>query len=264
MTMIVDINEVLIELGLSASCTELERAIAQAALRKATGAVLRHLKYDPTLKTHTVYHPNNDFRRQGRQAIWEVNDTEAYVRYLSEYVSNELQLQHLPIRSVISVNIDYDGRSGTRSGSFGASTLKIEGVDFWPNYDSVDSQGNKVCMDGILRSLGVWPDLAGSVKVVYTAGYTDKEIHGQDEVIDASPIMEAVIDESVRRVLKVNSRKKNRLAGFVGPLTSESLGDYSYSSNTGIMDRLVGGTMDLLPETEQKLNDFCRYDLEIM
>lgn len=264
MPMIVDINEVLIQLGLSDRCTETERALVQTCIRTATGAVVRHLKYDPTHQTHTVYHPQNDFRREGRQAIWEVNDTEAYVRYLSEYVSNELQLQHIPIRSVISVNIDYDGRSGTRPGSFGASTLKVEGSDYWPNYDGTDSAGNKICRDGILRSMGVWPDLAGSVKVVYVAGYTDQELHGQDTVIDASPIVESVIDESVRRMLKINSRKKNRLAGFVGPLTSESLGDYSYSTDAAILGRLIGGGMDLLPETEQKLNDFCRYDMGIM
>ena len=102
MSKIVDISEVLIALGLADSVSENDRALAQICLKNATSAVLRHLDYDPTYQTHTEFYPNNDFRRQGRQAIWEVNDTEAYVRYLSEYTTNELQIRNLPIRSVVS------------------------------------------------------------------------------------------------------------------------------------------------------------------
>jgi len=261
---IADISEILLQMGLAASVTETERAIAQEALRVATAAVKRFLRYDPVQATHTEFYPQNDFRRGGRIAIWEVSDTQAYTRELSEFVSNEIQVKHLPIRSITSLKVDYDGRAGTRAGSFGAGTAKVEGTDFWPNYDSEDSAGVKVCKDGIIRSLGAWPDVAGSVKIVYVAGYSDAELHGQDSVIDASAILEAVIDEAVRRVLKVYSRQKRRASGFAGPFTSESLGSYSYSVDSGIYAKLVGGGMDLLPETEQKLQEFIRCDMGVM
>ena len=122
MSKIADISELLLLLGLSASATEAERAIAQVALTKAEAAVKRHLKYDPVLGSRTEYYPNMDFSLQSRAAVWEVSDTEAYQRMLNDSATDELQLQHLPIRSITSLKIDYDGRSGTRLGSFASST----------------------------------------------------------------------------------------------------------------------------------------------
>lgn len=236
----------------------------QACIVQAQGAIRRFLRYDPAQDTRIEYYPQTDFGLTSSTQVWETTETTAYLRDLSSSSSTELQLANLPVRSIVSLKIDYDGRSGTRAGSFGASTAKTEGTDFWPNYDIVDGLGAKVCRDGILRSDGLWPDQPGSVRVEYVAGYTEKEFRGQDTMIDASPIWDATIDEVTRRVLKVNSRMKKRLAGFSGPLTNESLGDYSYSSAGDIYSTLVGGGLDLLAETEQKLQAFQRYDMGVM
>src|SRR5690606_32970226 len=100
--------------------------------------------------------------------------------------SSELQLTHLPIREFdengengIDLRIDYDARSGTRSGSFAVDTKKEEGIDFWPNYDAHDVVGRRICTDGIIRSEGRWPSVSGSIKVIYVAGYTSDEFRGQ-------------------------------------------------------------------------------------
>ena len=260
---IVDISELLLELGLQATASETDRALAQQSLIKAEGAVKRHLKYDPQRATHTEFYPNQDFTRTGREAIWEANDTHAYVRHLSEAATTELQVKHLPIRSITSLNIDYDGRAGARSGAFGSGTEKTEGTDFWPNYDVVDSDGNKVCTDGIIRSEGLWPATAGSVKIVYVAGYTQTELRGQESVLDASPIWEAVIDESVRRFVQAKQRMKKSRAGWAGPLTGESMGDYSYTADSAMLTRLVGGGLDILPATEHKLNSFVNWGVAL-
>lgn len=264
MTTIVDISEVLLLAGLSETVTETERAIVADCLRSAVGAVKRHLGYDPAQATHTEYYPQVDQGAVGRVGIWEVSDTQAYVRELAGSSSILLQIKHLPIRSITSLHIDYDGRAGTRAGAFPASTLKVEGVDFWPNYDMLDSASGKVCRDGIIRSEGAWPDIPGSVKIVYVAGYTEAELRGQDSVIDASPINEAVKDETQRRIMKVYSRIKNSKLGFVGALASESLGSYSYSTNSAVFQGLIDGTRDILPETVHKLQDYVRYDLGVM
>lgn len=257
MATIVDISEVLLELGLSNSATDEERAIVATAITRAEGAVKRHLRYDPVQRTRTEYYPHQDFRSAAREAVWEVNDTEAYLRHMAEAASTDLQVQHLPIRSITTLHIDYDARSGSRSGAFGVSTLKVEGEDFWPNYDGLDSSGNKICRDGIIRSAGSWPNVAGSVKLVSVAGYTAKELHGQDTIVDASPIMDAVIDEAVRRAKKAFVNKKHARVGFAaGPITSERLGDYSVSYDSASANRLFGGLYDLLPETSQTLSEF--------
>lgn len=259
---IVDISEVILMLGLESSVTERQRAVIQSLIASAEGAIKRHLKYDPVYAQRTEYYPMMDTATNSRDSIWEVNATHAYERYLSDASSDELQIQHIPIRSITSLKIDYDGRSGTRPDSFGSDTLKILGEDYWPNFDSVDSDGDRVCKDGIIKSVGLWPNVAGSVQVIYYAGYKEAELRGTDSKIDASPIHEATMDEVVRRFHKMMSRSKGR-AGFGGPLTSENLGDYSYSRDSALYARLVGGT-DLMPETREKLADYENYGWSLM
>jgi len=263
---IVDISEVLLQLGLSSSATDEERAVSSAAIASAEGAVKRFLRYDPGQKLRTEFYPRHDQRIGNVQSIWEVTNTEAYLRQESGASTSELQLQHIPIRSVpaIDLRIDYDGKSGARAGTFAAATQKTEGTDFWPNYDLIDSDGNSVCRDGIVRSVGLWPASAGNVKVVYTAGYTPEELHGQDAIIDASPIVEAVIDEARRRVEKMFVRKKSVLGGFAaGPKCSESLGSYSYSIDSSLAAKLYGDTKDLTDATMQRLADYVHWGWEL-
>lgn len=263
MGQIVDIAEVLLEAGLSSSATETERAIIQSCLQKAEADVKKFLRYDPTQKTHVEYYPNQDFSLQSRAGRWEVDNNEAFIRRLQESATDELQLKHLPIRSITDLRIDYDGRSGTRANSFGVSTQKTEGVDFWANYDVESSDGNtKLCLDGVLRSEGRWPNLPGSVKVTYVAGYTDGELHGEeDALVDASSIAAVVIDETIARVQKVYSRMKKARGWAIGPLASESLGDYSYSQDTAALAKLISG--GLMAETIERLSEFVNWGVEL-
>ena len=265
MASICDLSELLLRLGLGASATETEKAIAQEALHDAESDVIRFLRYDPVQRARTVYLPNMDMtRRHAKEGIWEVNDNDAYVRYLSEASSDELQLQCLPVRSIGELKIDYDGRSGTRAGSFSSSTTKTEGSDFWANYDIVDSLGNKVCRDGILRSEGLWPDTPGSVKVTYTAGYTDAELHGNDTILNARDIVGAALDEAVRKVNQIYSRMKRSRVGFVGgPFASESLGDYSYSLDGALLQSLLKSVSGLTAESQDKLSDFVNWGFDL-
>lgn len=261
---IADLSEVLLVLGLDSSITEHERAVADWSLNRAEAAVRRCLRYDPVKTSRTEFYPLRDFSRGSREAVWEATSTEAYIRRLSEASTNELLVLHVPVRSspAIDLRIDYDGRGGTRSGSFATSTKKVEGTDFWPNYDMVDSDGNSVCRDGIIRSEGRWPVNAGSIKIVYTAGYSAEELHGQDSVIDASPILDAVVVEASRRAKSVFLNKKSTRVGWTaGAFSSENLGDYSYSVGiTGqALDRLFGGKYDVLPETVDKLADYVHF-----
>lgn len=258
---IVEISESLLLLGLSGTSTETERAIIQFCINPAEAAVRKFLNYDPVQATRTEYYPGGDSSSQGREGIWEVTDTVAYQRQLAEGSSDQLQLQHLPIRSITTLKVDYDGRFGTRSGAFGTDTAWTEGEDFFPEYTGKDDSGAKYSLSGIVRSQGRWPLVAGSVEVVYVAGYSASELRNQaGGIVDASAIHEAVIDEVTRRVQKHYSRMKKARVGFAaGPFTSESLGDYSYSVDAATLSKLVGASYDLLPETEAKLQSFVNY-----
>lgn len=259
---IADISEVLLALGLSGSVTEQERAIASNALTRAEGAVKKYLKYDPTQRERTEYYPQSDFNLQSRTSIWEVQGNLAIQRKRSEAANDELQIQHIPIRSVTSLFVDYDGRNDTRSGAFPAETEKTEGVDFWPNYDGIDGSNDKICRDGIIRSIGAWATTPGSVKIVYVGGYTSDELHGEGGVIDASPISEVVVSEAVRRAKKAFLQLKTSRGFFPGPLTGERLGDYQWRADEAISGRLYGGEWDLMPDSQSQLDLFVNWGWE--
>ena len=254
---IIDVSEALLELGLSSASTEVERAVVSMSIVRAEAAVKRHLFYDPVRRERIEFYPHQDYTQATRETVWEVEGTEAILRGLSENATLNLQVQHVPIRSVLALYIDFDGRAGSKSGAFGAGTLKTEGTDYWPNYDGVDSSGAKMCRDGIIRSEGAWPTTPGTVKIVYTAGYTAAELHGQDLIVDASPILEAVLIETVRRVKRRFAHKYRTGVGFgAGAFSGERLGDYGYTVDSASLDRMVGGTMDILPETRDMLAGF--------
>jgi hypothetical protein len=258
---IVDVSEVLLELGLSGSSTEEERALASVAVVKAEGDVKRYLKYDPVQTSRTEYYPIVNLN-QNRVGVWEANDSSAYLRRFNEAVGNELQVKHIPIRATTAIQlwIDYDGRFGTKSGSFAAATLKTEGEDYWPNYDGVDDASSAICRDGLIRSIGLWPTEPGSVKITYTAGYNDAELHGQDSLVDASPIVSAIISEAARKVKKALVNAKSDSVGWAGgPFTSESLGDYSYSIDSSTSNRLFGSSVGLTTESKEMLRDFVHW-----
>ncbi len=260
---IIDISSVILELGLSSSITDEERAIISTAIVRAEGAVKRFINYDPVQRERTEFYPQSKANFQNRIGVWEVNDSTAYIREEAIGATAELQMQYVPIRSVASLFVDLDGRSGQRAGSFSAETEKIQGTDFWLNIDGNDSSDVGICNDGIIRSFGLWPLTPGSIKITYTSGYTIEEIHGQDSIVDASPIMDAIIGEASRRVRHAFVWKKKGNVGFVaGPFVSEKLGDYSYSlgsADNALVNRMFGGLYDLLPDTKQKLETYVNF-----
>jgi len=266
---IADISEVLLDLGLSAACTETERALAQTALWRAESAVITHLGYNPAQAVRTEFYPTTDVRTSaGNSSAWEVNEAHAY--QVSRYGSRLLRLRHLPIRrqnaagNAIDLRIDTNGKFGTAASAFGAATQKTEGIDFWGTYASLDDEGYGVCKDGLLNSHSVWPVEAGSVKIIYLCGYTPAELHGQSDTIDAMPIVETVVMEAVSRVHKAASRMKKANVGFAGPFTSENLGDYSYSVDASITKELIGTGSELLAESMSRLESFVNYGWKLV
>jgi len=261
---IIDASEVLLEMGLSSSVTEEERAIVEASILRAESAVRSFLAYDPAYAERTEYYPQEVSNNAGQGSTWDVNATSAYVRMSAGGQSTELQIRHLPIRSITSLYIDYDGRFGTKSGAFSASTLKTSGEDYWANFTCVDGSSNGLCKDGIVRSNGLWPNTPGSVKIIYTSGYTKDEFHGSDFVVDGTAIAESVLEESLIRAKRALSFwKKSSTSGHLpGLITSEKLGDYSYQLDASTATSLFGSSvnsMSLSDLAKVKLGPFVNY-----
>lgn len=270
MGQIVDPSELILELGLSATITDEQRAIVTQSIPKAEAAVFRYLGYNPKQAIRTEYYPVRAMGNRGAKGVWEVDATSAFIRQESAVTGDELQVRHLPIRATdsdaanaIDLRIDHDGRFGTQSGSFAVSQQETEGTGFWPAYDTEDSGGIRICNSGIIRSHGRWPSNPGSIKIVYVGGYTAGELRGTDGTIDAVPIWSAVVDEVRRRVLKVFSQRRHTGAGFAGPFVSEGLGDYSYRVDATVLRQLLGGSWDLMMETRQSLDSYVNYGWQI-
>lgn len=267
-TFIIDMSEVIFELGLSSSITNEERGVIQQSIQKSESAIQRFLGYDPVQRTRTEYYPLLTLNEGKREGVWEV-DGQAYYRRRATAATTELQLRHLPVRSITSLSIDYDGRFDAKSGAF--STNETEGTDFWPVYDGLDDNGNQICRDGRIISHGKWPDTPGSVKIVYVAGYTKDEFMGNGNLVDATPIYEAALDEAIRRAKKTFFLNfKNSSNGFGGPFSSETLGDYSYTTGSFIANSVLylgsssmKGGNDLTHESITKLNDFVNYGIRM-
>ena len=261
---IIDASEVTLEMGLSSSVTDEEKAIIEASILRAEGAVRCFLLYDPAYAVRTEYYPQETGSNAGQGRVWEVNSTTAYVRSIAGGQATELQLRHLPVRTITSISIDYDGRFGTKTGSFGTDTVKTQGEDYWANYTCVDKSGSGICKDGIIRSNGLWSNTPGSVKIVYAAGYTKDEFHGSDFTVDGSSIAEAVLEESMIRAKRALSFwKKNSTTGHLpGIVTSEKLGDYSYQLDATTAGSLFGTSTDsvsLSDVAKTKLGSFVNY-----
>lgn len=261
---IADISEVVLDAGLESSITETERALINTSINRAEAAIRRFLRYDPVRRSRTEYYPQADRGNPANPTIWEATDSIAYERQVVAGATTELQVRHVPVRSIANLWIDYDGRFGQQSGAFGSDTLKTAGTDYWMSFDGQDDDGNGISRDGIIRSQGLWPVEAGCVKIEYTAGYSSAELHGQKDLVDATAILESVVDEAIHRLLKVQSRKKRSQVGWVGgPITSEELGDYSYRIDTSTAAKLIGPSSDLMDETVDRLQPFVNLGYEL-
>lgn len=253
-------------MGLSDSASDRERAICNSAIVRAESAVIRFIGYDPVQRLRTEFYPLFAINANPGH-VWEATSTQAILRQVSGAVSSELQLRGLPVRSITSLFIDYDGRSGSKAGSFAADTQKIEGEDFWANWDSLDDSGASLCRDGILRSYGMWPTTPGSIKLTYTSGWTLDELHGQETLVDASQLLDATLGEAVNRAKRVFVNEKTGGGSFTtGPLAKEKLGsDYEYEvagATTAVEQTSYGGST-LSSEARELLDDFVNWGIMV-
>lgn len=266
--------ELRVFLGLSASITDEERAVLNVIHPSAERKVKKHISYDPEQRSRTEFYPRH--QATGGLAIrdysvWDVNDshTAARLEPRSTNVNRTLQLQHIPIRSVATVHVDYDGKHGENSSGFADSTLWVQGDDYWAEFEEAN-----VCRSGMLWANGAWPIVPGSVRVTYRAGYSTDEFAGRattsatvsdvvtTEDLDGSGIKRAVIVTVVKAFQTWAALKKSTKLGFVpGPLSGEKLGDYSYTL-AGTSSEMIAGLMVELPgEARNALEEYRHYGL---
>lgn len=261
MGMIVSIPEFQVALGLAASITDADRGLLSLLQPKAQAAVIEKLGYDPVQREATEFYPRAEiasiaaladdsgrFEVSGSRAVWAAAATSDY-----------LQLARLPVRSVAHVYVDNDGRFGQRAGAFGAGTELTAGEDY---YLELDEEG--LCRTGCLIAATGWPVTPGSIKVTYTAGYSDEEFTGRaDSGINAAAIAEAILLTTIHAFRAYKAQQKGR-AGFVaGAITSERLGDYSYTADGASAAAMSALAVNVPPAALEKLETFINYGRQL-
>lgn len=245
---IVSLGEVLSYLGYGTTGTDAIVGQLQSLKRKAEAAVRKFMGCGVRRATYTHYLPRGnpfDLRNSAKllsQDGWSQRRT---------YLGPDIVLPQYPVRSITSIHEEENGNFGQTSGAFGSDALLTEGTDYtWP----IDAEGfSKVGM--VYRLDQQWLAEPGSIKVVYVAGWTKHELHGDtdEEIKDASPIQQAVL-RTIREYWSDKQQAEAGADGAPGPIKAESLADYSVQYDTS-----AGGVGIHLPdEVKDELRGYKR------
>ena len=237
--------------------------LLNTALRTAWSDITTFLKFDPQITDYTEYLPNWDFQNSilSTTGYTSQNGMAFLERDSSPGLHHtRLQLSHTPVRQYLvdgTTPIKVFEDTSAQNDWADAFDADTEIQDFSPNFSKQSDIGS-VCEDGILERInGSWTGESCSIKVVYAAGYTADEIAN-----DFYGIVSAMITEASKRVHQISARQRSS-AGFTGPLKSEKLGDYSYSTNSTIQNELQStsgsGGSALSPSSKAALLQFVNF-----
>jgi hypothetical protein len=255
--MIIDEGELRMALGIDATISAQERALLTMLHPEAEAAVKRVLRYDPQQRERTEFYPRARPDGHHNPVEGRYESTGLRAVFVQENVEGTLVLEHIPVRSVSALRVDYSGRYGQAAGAFPADTAWTLGTDFY-----LDLEQSGICKSGILIAERGWPQIPGSIKVTYTAGYSADEFSGRDTTnyVDASAIKSAVLETFLVSWHRTYATRKKTGVGFVpGAFASERLGDYGYSLGGGASQVLAGLVVDVPPSAKHRLEPFIHY-----
>jgi len=272
--MICNEAELRVMLGLTSTISDDERAAINLILPGAESRIVEHLGYDPTQGVRTEYYPRND--PAGGEAIsgglWDVDAShrraQLYAAGGAGPLYPTLQLQHIPVRAVVDLRVDYSARFGTATGAFASSSAWTSGTDYWPEWEQ-----SSYCPSGCLFAAGTWPTEPGTVRVQYRAGYSSDELAGRATAsgtgsdgtittagVNASAIKRAALITAVKAIQTWAALRKRSTVGFLpGAIQSERLGDYSYTLGASATGSIAGLVVALPAEAIDLLEPFVHW-----
>ncbi len=225
--------EILIALG-----TSVLDDLAKLVYTPVEHLVFNYLRYNPVQRTNVEYYPINpvDGGESGVMLV-DSRNGRAVLTPASYIYGDILALKNRPAwnDSTLEVREDFGAMAGQKSGSFGTPTILTKGVDYWMDVD--DTTG--FSKSGILyRVGGSWATEPGSIKVTYKGGYTASQLSGA--AADSSLVSDIKLATAMALVwnykqLKLNQRVSPTVGFTPGPITSESIGPYSYSASGGAL-----------------------------
>ena len=236
--------------------------VRQGALR----AVLRFLQWDPLYGSHTRYYPRGDV---GGQYAYQVDDTPplsslaTYGRLLAGsdlvgLVGGATKVLQLDDKWVIVSAVEVWEKAGAvwgQAAAFDATSKLTAGsgfaVESWDGYWSKSGQ--------LSKKSGVWHRDPGSIKTVYSSGFSEEELAGTGGQWDASDIRFAALLSVQRAYNEQLNLRRDPQRGAPGVLVSENIGGYSYSHAAGTQEKHYGAHVTLPGESMRLLQYYRRY-----
>jgi hypothetical protein len=255
---IISLYELSIAIGLSdvpTSGSTIE-TLANRAIAASIQAVKDFCRNDIEYAQHTEYYPTGT-EGHGSRCFSDalMFDRGSSSRYSETSRFNSvIQLKNTPVyTNSLLVYEQADARYGQTQNSFGDSTLLTVGLDYYldinaiisvPTYNPVDGSisnvSTPVSYTGHLYRNGSWPRESGSIKVTYFGGWRFQPLAALFNPGASPPsyatIKEAVLITATKAYREMSSLAKNES----GPKTSENIGQYSYSIDSSLLQRMLG------------------------
>ena len=257
------ISDVQAALGFTSVPNQSDERMLERALDGSAAAIEKFLGYCPVQATYTdaLLPCQEKFVNTARDGHWNSNGQQAF--WDGDAGEGEkLFIPNIPLRSITSLYEDRTARAGAGPSAFPASSELTEGDDF---YIDADSDGG-ISLSGIIYRVGFgWPTRARTVKLTYVAGYSEAELAGTADGVNAALLREAAIDEAARRYRQMKNNAQLASGKIsAGTKVSERLGDYAYTtSNSSESDNQASNALhqSLANATIEKLQEFMYYGL---
>src|SRR5690242_7313173 len=125
-------------LGSTGSFSDADRALLELLMPLAKAAIMDDpvfgLGYDPEyFEDRLEYYPRADRQPLGSEegGYWDSNASGTKAFWIGSSRVTDLQLQHLPVRSIVEVKVDRNGGFGQKPDTFGGGTVWTAGVDYF-------------------------------------------------------------------------------------------------------------------------------------
>jgi hypothetical protein len=172
-------------------------ALAADCLQRAEQHVCDHLGWEfISQQSITEYLPLDQATPMVNDPQYIVDSGHQRAIPANYYSNNALQLRHVPVRPLVAtpqIYEDWTAYFGQTPGSFPSSGLLTMGVDYF-----IKTEEPGISWSGQLIRRTFWfPNIPGSVKATYTAGFSDTELSGRYSSIK-SAILETLADLYMR------------------------------------------------------------------
>jgi len=204
--------------------TEAETNLLALIQPMAESAVKGYLRSDIGYAQHVEYLPNYGRLRSENTALNDIDFRPNVAIYsLSNAGSATLALSHTPVwLTDIEVSEDTGANAGQSAAPF-AENLTL-GVDYWLDIDT-EYDGEKFSTTGILTRFGIWPTEPRSVRVTYYGGVNAEKLAAMSGDLKLAT-MQTIAAHFWQATANISNKGK-------GTYSSESIGKYSYSLNSG-------------------------------